>query len=317
MRISTFAEEELRRQAKQNERFLETIRHFAPYRIEEVNRNALRSVLENARNSEVEMAKRFSEKMTAFAEQIIAPRLATDLSVLLASVAVAIHEDAFAFSAKAALAASVRRIVETQEQLASGTLASLRANLRTLDNAPVWAALHAMRTLKLERISPEFHEFIEETFEEIETQQEATEKTPDVVAQTATVGLSQDRQFRIMLCIAILQTFIAVFQLIQAGRPVRIDQAQLDEISKRYPEMSQALQLFSQASVSAYYEVERPVELKLKPTNRSVTIIRIEPGEPVRFLRGAHKWVKVEYQDKEEGLPVRGWVNKKYLSKQK
>jgi hypothetical protein len=200
--------------------------------------------------------------------------------------------------------------------------ASFRAALhRDLD--PMLAAIGTMRSLGLENLSPEFSEYVSETLEEFEesneqqipkTSAEILETTTKVFEQKAK-GLSEDQKFKLMLALTVLSIFIALYQAIQAGQPIKIDPIQLEQL-KGQPEITLNIyNIFSRINEQVEYQVERKVALKLKPKNCSTTMVTLEIGEKVKLIRLSHKWIYVEYHDEEEDLPVYGWANKKYLKR--
>lgn len=66
-----------------------------------------------------------------------------------------------------------------------------------------------------------------------------------------------------------------------------------------------------------YYIVKRQVQVKVKPTFNSPTIVIIYPNQKVKILKKNHKWIYIEYFDYIDGVPKTGWASKKYLVKMK
>jgi hypothetical protein len=62
-----------------------------------------------------------------------------------------------------------------------------------------------------------------------------------------------------------------------------------------------------------YYIVQRPVNVRIKPSNKSNKLDILYPNNKVRLIKSRHKWIFVEYFDFIEGIPKTGWVYKKYL----
>lgn len=62
-----------------------------------------------------------------------------------------------------------------------------------------------------------------------------------------------------------------------------------------------------------YYSVYRRVDLKVKPINKSDTIVSLEPGQRVKLIQRRHQWIEVALLDYLEAIPLNGWVLKKYL----
>jgi hypothetical protein len=64
---------------------------------------------------------------------------------------------------------------------------------------------------------------------------------------------------------------------------------------------------------SKYYFVERPVDIKAKPTMKSNSVATLYPNRKVTLIQRKHKWVYVGYFDYTEAIRRNGWVLKKYL----
>jgi uncharacterized protein (DUF433 family) len=78
-----------------------------------------------------------------------------------------------------------------------------------------------------------------------------------------------------------------------------------DNIERLNPEKDQ----------NVYYLVDRTVDLKLKPQERSLTITRIFRNQKTRLVRKKHRWIYVEYFDYLEAIPKYGWAKKKYFKR--
>ena len=68
------------------------------------------------------------------------------------------------------------------------------------------------------------------------------------------------------------------------------------------------------------YVVQRRVEIRLKPNNKSANVAVLYPNQAVKLVpekdkeKYRHEWIYIEYFDFIEGIPKLGWVNKKYLA---
>jgi len=206
---------------------------------------------------------------------------------------------------------SVRQFQDSHQHILAGLRSALEHDL-----SPTLAAIQTMRTLGLASISPEFSEYVSGALDEIE--ESDSQEISKTVAETLEVkskGLTPQQQFRLTIALTVLGILIALYQAIQAGRPIKIDPAQLHEL-KAHPEVTiNIYYIFSQINDSVEYEIERKVPLKLKPTNNSMTMVTLEVNDRVKLIRMSHQWVYVEYHDEEEDLPIYGWVNKKYLKR--
>ena len=63
--------------------------------------------------------------------------------------------------------------------------------------------------------------------------------------------------------------------------------------------------------------IQRSCALHTKPTNRSYCIDSLHADARVAIISVQHEWVNINYIDEGDGMPVTGWVQKKYLSKKK
>ncbi|MCA8831981.1 SH3 domain-containing protein [Hymenobacter pini] len=67
------------------------------------------------------------------------------------------------------------------------------------------------------------------------------------------------------------------------------------------------------ARTGIVYQVERAVQVHLKPNRRSLVIDKLSPNKVVMVLRKKGKWVYISFQD-DNKEPVHGWALKKYLT---
>jgi len=261
-----------------------------------------------------------------FLQQQLEPLSA--LQARLAEVSQSILDQA-AVAQKAVAAAMLythqNALLQSRELIASAALNSVRqfqdshqhifAGLRSAlehDLSPTLAAIQTMRTLGLASISPEFSEYVSGALDEIEeSDSQEISKTVAETLEAKSKGLTPQQQFKLTIALTVLGILIALYQAIQAGRPIKIDPAQLHD-----PEVTINIYcIFSQINDSIEYEIERKVPLKLKPTNNSMTMVTLEVNDRVKLIRMSHQWVYVECHDEEEALPIYGWVNKKYLKR--
>jgi hypothetical protein len=227
------------------------------------------------------------------------------------------NQDAFQKSQELIAAATLNAVAQFQETFRPELLVGLQRALDR-DLSPMLAAIQTMRGLGLENLSPEFSEYVSETLSQVEESgQEEAAKTTSEIFDAKAKGLTSQQQFKLMLALTLLGIFINLYQAIQAGKPIKIDPAQLEQLKAR-PEITiNIYKIFSQINQPIEYEVKRKVTLKLNANNRSMTMVTLEKDEKVKLVRMSHKWIYVEYNDKEEDLPIYGWVNKKYLKRAK
>ena len=65
-----------------------------------------------------------------------------------------------------------------------------------------------------------------------------------------------------------------------------------------------------------YYVVQRPVNLRTKPTTKKSNIIKVlYPNQTTILIERKGKWIKVEYFNHLTGVHESGWCYKKYLKK--
>jgi hypothetical protein len=296
---------------------IEEAKRLAPYRqsilasFEHANRQALQSVLEATRKAQLEYFKRNNEEIRAITRNMIAPRLAEEMAVLRSSIS----SDIFKFSAASAVAQTIKAMRDIQQGMAAETHSNLLAYLTSFEHAPVFAALETMRHIGLQDVSPEFNNFVEETLKQPATldREAIAKRGSDLVKKQKIQALTPERQAKLNLCINILMLFITFYTAILAGQPLKIDPVQLQQLQSS-PSITFNFILPSEQYPLIYYEVQRPVDMKLRPNHRSLTIARLDRGQEVRLVRMAHKWIYVEYSD-EGDVPLIGWIDKKYLSR--
>jgi len=232
----------------------------------------------------------------------------------LAATMLYTQQNAFQQSRELIASAAFNSVLQFQESHRD-ILAGLRSALDR-DLTPTLAAIQTMRSLGLANLSPEFSEYVSEALDEVE--ESASQEIPQTTAEifeAKSKGLTTQQQFKLMLALTLLSIFIALYQAIQAGQPIKIDPAQLEQL-KAHPEVTiNIYNIFSQINESVEYEVKRKVALKLRPRNCSTTMVTLEVDDRVKLIRMSHQWIYVEYYDKEEDLPIYGWVNKKYLKR--
>ena len=69
-------------------------------------------------------------------------------------------------------------------------------------------------------------------------------------------------------------------------------------------------------SDDVYYVVQRPVNLRTKPTTQKNNIINVlYPNQTTILIERKGKWIKVEYFNHITGFHESGWCYKKYLKK--
>ncbi|MFZ0751312.1 MAG: hypothetical protein WAM70_18260, partial [Pyrinomonadaceae bacterium] len=153
---------------------------------------------------------------------------------------------------------SVLQFRDSHRDLLAG-LAGLRSALDR-DLSPMLAAIQTMRGLGLADLSPEFSEYVSETLgDEEESGQHEIPKTTSEIFEAKSKGLTSQQQFNLMLALTLLSIFIALYQAIQAGQPIKIDPAQLEQL-KAHPEVTiNIYNIFSQMNERVEYEVKREV----------------------------------------------------------
>ncbi|HEU0144140.1 MAG TPA: hypothetical protein VFQ47_05085 [Nitrososphaera sp.] len=123
-------------------------------------------------------------------------------------------------------------------------------------------------------------------------------------------------RFLIMLFIALGGLGTGFYQIKDAKQSSAIQAEQQVQIMKVLEHIAfNTGQLIPKPDQNIYYVVERQVNLKLKPNNRSATIVIIYPNQKVRLVQMNHQWIYIEYFDYLEGVPKYGWANKKYLKR--
>lgn len=184
------------------------------------------------------------------------------------------------------------------------------------DLSPTLAAIQTMRSLGLANLSPEFSEYVSEALDEVEESgQQEIPKTTSEIFEAKSEGLTAQQRFKLMLAVSLLGIFIALYSAIKEGQPIKIDPAQLEQL-KAHPELTiHIYNIFSHINEDVEYEVKRKVALKLKPRNCATTMVTLQVDDKVKLIRMSHQWIYVEYHDKEEDLPIYGWVKKKYLKR--
>jgi hypothetical protein len=75
---------------------------------------------------------------------------------------------------------------------------------------------------------------------------------------------------------------------------------------------SNTQQLIPTEDPSTYYVIERPVDVRSKPTAKSASLGKLYPNQKVRLVQRKHEWIYVEYFDYIEGVPKYAWLLKKY-----
>jgi hypothetical protein len=116
--------------------------------------------------------------------------------------------------------------------------------------------------------------------------------------------------------LAIGQFGIALYQVKDARQTANTQSAQFNHLVSVLQRIAaNTEQLIPEQDENIYYVVERRVNLKLKPHNRSLTIVTLSPNQKVRLERMNHKWIYIEYFDYLDGVPRYGWADKKYLKR--
>ena len=113
-----------------------------------------------------------------------------------------------------------------------------------------------------------------------------------------------------MVGIQLLGVFIMWFQLIQAGKPIKLDPDQLAKLNQPQINITNIFQAMY-PSEPVYYLVMRACELIPKPRKSRVVIYALSPGTRVKLILTNHQWIYVHYE--EGDVNKEGWVRKKYL----
>lgn len=72
-------------------------------------------------------------------------------------------------------------------------------------------------------------------------------------------------------------------------------------------------ELHPQVDNNKHYVVDRSVNLRVKPSSKSQRFGTLYPNQKVTVLKEGGKWLYIEYFDYRDGVPMCGWVFKKYL----
>jgi hypothetical protein len=96
----------------------------------------------------------------------------------------------------------------------------------------------------------------------------------------------------------------------------------IDKISKFEKKVEQEIDKlnpykYENKETPIFYIVDRPVNVRTKPSTKSKIIDTLYPNNKVRLIKPKHKWIYIEYFDYIDGIPKLGWVYKKYLSHHK
>ena len=158
---------------------------------------------------------------------------------------------------------------------------------------------------------------------ESESEDQAVERIASLVAEKIKEpprGISAIEMIMIVLGVAqiVISVLPALYQInlthYQIAESQRSGQDQKEFNEKLLSILGQIAETTKNPEIAGLpYLVERPADLKARPSFKSFTIERIPKGTRVRALLVQHKWVFVEYAESLDLQPRNGWVSKKYL----
>lgn len=184
------------------------------------------------------------------------------------------------------------------------------------EQSPVWGNINGLVNSYFTQLSREFESGVTEN---------SSDQSLQKLNQLIQKQLNDPRQttfskLEIITIIIYLLTLLTTFYQAYLAHGSGIEQTQqkeqIENLFKSLIKYSEdELEQTGELQFSTFYFVERPVYLKTSQSSKSGRIYLLIPETKVKLLVKNHKWLFVEALDSVNAIPVRGWVEKKYLKR--
>jgi hypothetical protein len=206
-------------------------------------------------------------------------------------------------------------VQQLQTRIPADEIFAIRNSLAQVADAPIRAAMETFKGLEFGiTATPTLNEFFDDALQQREplTRKKLARVASVHLSKNKLSHLSAEEQFWLMFSISLLSMLITWFQLVQSGKPVKIDPDQFAKLSQPQINITNIFQSIN-SSGPVYYLVIRDCQLLAKPGRSGRVIHKISSGNKVQLLLSNHQWIYVTVEN--EGSIREGWVRKKHLKR--